>query len=1099
MNSTELYQAPDAQPDGAAASVDDPRVLRAVEDYLAALEAGQAPGREDFLRQHADIAARLGEYLDGLELIHRAGSAAGTSTNRDAAADELAGAEPLGDFLLVREIGRGGMGVVYEAVQRSLNRRVALKVLPFAAALDARQLQRFHNEARAAACLHHPHIVPVFGVGCERGVHYYAMQLIDGQTLAAAIEALRQPRTPDAPSASSTASTAKALLSTERDGVRSRPFFRAVAQLGIEAAEALDLAHQLGVVHRDIKPGNLLLDEAGTLWVADFGLARIGTQTGLTMSGDLVGTLRYMSPEQVLAQRGLIDHRTDIYSLGATLYELLTLQPAVRGTDRQELLRQIAWEEPVRPRRLNRAIPAELETIVLKALEKNPADRYATARELADDLGRFLKDEPIRARRPGLLQRARKWSRRHRVVVAATGVVVALALVLLGGVAGWLVQRRLAVETEARQALAEAESWQGQARWPEARAAAHRAEGLLTGGGGRAELQQRVHELLDDLALVERLEEVRLEQSQVKKDGEFDLAAADAAYARFFREYGLDVEAGGPEAVAWIRSRSIAVELAAALDNWAMARRKLKGKADGTWTPLLALARAADPDPFRTQLRQALETDDRAALEELAQRSAGANLAPITQVLMGSALQELGASAPALALLREGQRRYPGDFWLNWELAHLLMEATPGQYQEALRFESAALALRPQSPVANLGVGVALANQGRHEEAMAAYRQAIELKPDYALAYANLGYSLRKQGRLEEAVLACRQAVALQPDLASARAFLALTSSDKGELDEAIAGFREAIRLKKDLVAAHLALGVALAQQQKLREAEQAFREALHFKPKDAGAHNHAGAHYNLGRTLQLQGKLAEAEASFRRSIAIDHRPDLPPAHWNLGDVLVQQGRFADAVVELRRSLELGLKDDPRWPFPAIWRVRQVERFANLAPKLPQFLSGQAQPADAAECVDLAAVCLHQRHYVAAVQFYEQAFRQDARLADDLKLAYRGDAACAAAQAGCGQGEGADKLDDESRARLRRQALDWLKADLAQWTKQAASDQPADRQLVQQRLPHWLRQTELTGVRDPEALAKLPAEEREAWQQLWDDVSAVLKRASEPR
>jgi serine/threonine-protein kinase len=215
--------------------------------------------------------------------------------------------------------------------------------------------------------------------------------------------------------------------------------------------------------------------------------------------------------------------------------------------------------------------------------------------------------------------------------------------------------------------------------------------------------------------------------------------------------------------------------------------------------------------------------------------------------------------------------------------------------------------------------------------------------------------------------------------------------------------------------------------------------------------------------------------------------------------VLVQQGRFADAVVELRRSLELGLKDDPRWPFPAIWRVRQVERFANLAPQLPQFLSGQAQPTDAAECVDVAAVCRHQRHYVAAAQFYEQAFRQDARLADDLKLGHRYDAACAAALAGCGQGESVDKLDDESRARLRRQALDWLKADLALRGKQAASDQPADRQLVQRALQNWLRDADFAGVRDPEALAKLPVEEPEAWQKLWDEVSAVLKRASEPR
>jgi hypothetical protein len=221
MNPTITEQAADAAgmaPKGGSGA-DDSRVLRAVEEYLAALETGHTPSRVEFLARHAAIADRLTDYLDGLELIHRAGSAAGPVSDTDAVDGDLAGAEPLGDFLLVRELGRGGMGVVYEAVQRSLNRRVALKVLPFAAALDARQLRRFQNEAQAAAGLHHTNIVPVFGVGCKRGVHYYAMQLIDGQTLAAVIAALRDPPTAGAPAA---ASTALAALSTERGGVRSR-------------------------------------------------------------------------------------------------------------------------------------------------------------------------------------------------------------------------------------------------------------------------------------------------------------------------------------------------------------------------------------------------------------------------------------------------------------------------------------------------------------------------------------------------------------------------------------------------------------------------------------------------------------------------------------------------------------------------------------------------------------------------------------------------------------------------------------------------------------------------------------------------------------
>jgi lipopolysaccharide biosynthesis regulator YciM len=217
-------------------------------------------------------------------------------------------------------------------------------------------------------------------------------------------------------------------LATERSH-RTAGYFRTVARFGIQAAEALHHAHEMGVVHRDVKPGNLLVDGRGNVWLSDFGLAHMQTEASLTLSGDLVGTVRYMSPEQALANRVLIDQRTDVYSLGATLYELLTLRPAFRGNDRQELLRQIAFDEPVRPRRINQEVPAELETVVLKAMEKRPEDRYGTAQELADDLHRFLKDEPIRARRPTLRQRAQKWLSRHPAVVRSALLLVLLAAV----------------------------------------------------------------------------------------------------------------------------------------------------------------------------------------------------------------------------------------------------------------------------------------------------------------------------------------------------------------------------------------------------------------------------------------------------------------------------------------------------------------------------------------------------------------------------------------------------------------------------------------------------------------------------------------------
>jgi serine/threonine protein kinase len=445
---------------------DDPRLLHAAQEYLAELEAGRRPEHAAFLARFPSLGDQLTPYLDALDMVHGAAPRLHSASERTTG-DGALPMEPLGDFHIVREIGRGGMGVVYEAVQLSLGRRVALKVLPFAAALDAKQLQRFQNEAQAAAQLHHTNIVPVFGIGCERGVHYYAMQLIEGQNLAELIRQLRPQRPGDrdpgtrdrqegaaAPPAAVTA--VAAALSTQRAS-RSAGFSRAVARLGVQAAEALEHAHQLGVIHRDIKPANLIVDGRGTLWVTDFGLAQFRTGAGLTRTGALLGTLRYMSPEQACGPGVALDPRTDVYSLGATLYELLTLEPLFDGHGHHRLLKQIMNDEPRPPRAGDASIPPELETIILKAVSKSPGERYATAQEFADDLRRFLDNRPILARRPTLVQRVRKWARRHPSFVGAA-IVLLVLLTAVSLVSAW--QIRAAYQRERQRALEADERFQ---------------------------------------------------------------------------------------------------------------------------------------------------------------------------------------------------------------------------------------------------------------------------------------------------------------------------------------------------------------------------------------------------------------------------------------------------------------------------------------------------------------------------------------------------------------------------------------------------------------------------------------------------------------
>ncbi len=975
--------------------LDDPRIVAALEEYLSAVEGGGRPDRDDFLARHAVIAAPLAACLDGIEMLHSLEPAPDGSGMMNAGT-------PLGDFRLIREVGRGGMGIVYEAEQMSLGRRVALKVLPFAATMDPRQLQRFQNEARAAASLEHPHIVPVYGVGCQRGVHYYAMKFIEGQSLAEVIDEVRKAKESHHRGTENTEKKQITKISSSLCSLSlcgSPDFFKAVAELGIQAAEALEHAHSVGIVHRDIKPANLMIDSQGTLWITDFGLARTAADAGLTMTGDVLGTLRYMSPEQALAKHGLVDHRTDIYSLGATFYELLTGIPAVGGKDREEILNAITLDEPQSPRKHNAATPRDLETIVLKAMQKDPADRYATGQELAKDCRRFLLHEPIRARRPSLAQQVAKWGRRHRGLVVATTVWLVTTLAVLGGTAGWVVRDRAARhdegEREARAALQEAERLQGEERWYEALAAVKRAEAALAGDTGPG-LAHQARDMHGDLDLALRLEEARLSEAAigpeeaVGTEGNFDSAAANATYASVFRDYGLDPDRLDPQQTAQrFGGRSIRLQLAAALDHWASVRWHLK---DRDLRPLLATARLIDPDPSRNRLRAIIEAGDRKGLAALADSTSLGDWSPATLVVLGEQLRVAGYTERAVKVLRTALQHHPADFWVNFHLAYCFEKSWP---EEAVRYYWAAMVLRPRNSAVHLRLGLALYHKGDRDSAITEFHEALRFKPGNNEAHAFLGTCLAENGQLDEAIAEYRQAIRLNPSLAGWHTNLGDFLQRKGRLDEAVVEYREAVRLEPVYLDFHTNLASALWDKGERDEALAEYREAIRVGP-DA----------------------LDDQAPFG--------PGLAEAHSKLGHALKERELFRHAVEAFRQAHKLGARD-PHTPFK-----------------------------------------------------------------------YRYDAACCAALAGCGHGKDTEQTDDKERAGLRRQALDWLRADLAAWCRLLEKEPEKFSPVVAKTMQQWLQNKDFAGVRGAEALAKLPEAERQKWQKLWTEVEKVPQKATKP-
>jgi tetratricopeptide (TPR) repeat protein/tRNA A-37 threonylcarbamoyl transferase component Bud32 len=881
-----------------------------LDEYLRALEAGCPPSTDEIVAAHPELAVPLRAYLQSLAELHDVAASLGAHLPDEAATAEPPSANTrLGDFELAGEIGRGGMGIVYEARQISLGRRVAVKVLPFAAVLDARQIARFKNEAQAAAQLQHPHIVPVYAVGVERGIHYYAMQLIEGQSLDRILARLRGECPPEIAATSAEDRSVDTL--TNGAPADSLDYFRRVVELGIQAALALHAAHSDGILHRDVKPSNLLLDASGKLWITDFGLARCQRDLALTQTGDVVGTRQYMSPEQARGQQALIDHRTDIYALGVTLYEMLTLRPALDGDT--TVAYPAASVEPVRLRAWQPKLPLDLETVVLKAMAAERDDRYLTAQELADDLGRVLEGKPTVARPPTLVDRLGRFARRHRRAVAAAAALSVAATIALAAVT-ILIHRE---KTKAERDFARAEAYFQQAQDTVESLGSSFAERLAEVPGATGVRRELLEETL---GYYRRF----VEQAGDDPTLRAELATTLGKIGALNDQMGLTDEALEAHDKAIALLEQLKAEQPAAADyaqRLAVCRNNLG----------LTLSRAGRADDARRELAKAAAEQTR--LMEASPDAPGlrSELAR-SYVNLGDVERQAGRVAQADDAIRKAIK-------LQEDLAG--SEASGAEAQHSLSMAYTQLAAlghgSPADAVEWYRKGVEHARAAVH-----ANPRKVKYQSDLATTLNNLAAAQARQDELEPAAATYREAIDLQKKLLQ-----------QAPLDRAY---------RRDLAVSYNNLGLAYTRLRQADAAQRSYRNALGFhqqlvaeRPDDLDAQSSLGGVYNnLGILFEQDGRDGEAVESYRS--AIDHqktahegaprvaryREFLSKHYYNQGRVLRRLGRSDEAV-------HAALERKKLWPGDPERLLSVAEELAACAPSpAADSPTGSAQGAELA-------------------------------------------------------------------------------------------------------------------------------------------------------
>jgi serine/threonine protein kinase/Flp pilus assembly protein TadD len=888
----------------------------------------------------------------------------------------------IGPYKLLEQIGEGGFGIVFMAEQtQPLRRKVALKVLK--PGMDTRQvIARFEAERQALALMDHPNIAKVLDAGtASSGRPYFVMDLVKGLPITDYCDQNQ-------------------LTPRERLG------------LFVHVCLAVQHAHQKGIIHRDLKPSNVLVtlhDGSPMAKVIDFGIAKaLGQQltdkTLFTGFAQMIGTPLYMSPEQAALSNVDVDTRSDIYSLGVLLYELLTGttpfdKERFKEVGYDELRRIIREEEPVKPstristmgqaastvtgqrksdpRKLSQLLRGELDWIVMKALEKDRNRRYETASAFAADVQHYLNDEPVLACPPSAWYRFRKFARRKKTALAMAACVF-VALAGIAGSIGWAVRDRAArdhdqaareeaLNKEVERLLDEAGPLIEQGKWPEALAHVDRADKLLT-AAGRTERPPRLLELHKDLSMAERLEQIYQEPKRELKahvllaDGQgiehtsqgqadsaeeefFSGRQQDARFAKAFQEFGIDLEALEPaEAAVRIRGTSVPQALVRALDQWAAMRKRARGDDDAFWKKLVQVAQQADLDEWRNQFREALLRRDRPVLEKLADAVPIRDVPPATVYLLGLALKDLAALDKAMAVLREAQRHRPDDYWLNDALGWLSKDfCRPPRYDDALRYYSITVALRPKSTHTHRAVADVLRKKGAWQEADAEDSKALDLDTRYTPG-ASRGTKYLQLHQYDKAVADLSRAIELNPKwqlplFNRGSAYMSLHQYDK-----ALADYTKAIELNPKDPGHRAARGSAYTKLHEYDKAVADLKKAIELDPNDAWVWNHVAYAYeemhqydkfikfiaDYSKAIELDPKNAEAcnimawrlatcpDATLRdaaRAVTLAKRAvelapkELAPKHglyWNtLGVAHYRAGHWKNAIQCLTKSMEL--------------------------------------------------------------------------------------------------------------------------------------------------------------------------------------------------